>query len=589
MVETCDGHDNDCDGVTDDGVLNACEACGAVPPEACNGRDDNCDGVIDEGVRNACNGCGAVPDEVCNGADDDCDGETDEGVANACGGCAELPLEVCDEVDNDCDGQTDEGVLNDCGACGPIEAADPCNGVDDDCDGELDEDVLHADCAVGTGECRSEGRQVCLEAQMVCDAEAGEAAEEVCNGLDDDCDGLPDDGADLCAQAGDADRHFSALCQQACVAACTPGWYVLSEANRSCERGCDAPLDAQPVAVPHVGGLQVASVDYRGSLVVVTASQAGLRITVGQQRVVFNTALRGTWDAPSVLAVGSTLVVVARLSVDGAHSNYALRLTRNEENTWVASGLASMSTGDHGPAVLTLDGDHAVAHFIQDSAARGVWINRVHLNGDDWNRFDGVDVNAQAVSVVPGPLAVAARTGAGNATYVYLVGVQGEDFGTRLGLVTVGGVATSNHPVPSGGVSLLSAGGGAFNYAFVDNGQLQWGRINSNNDDGAPYIFGDSSTGPQGAGVQTHQLHPTGGGFVLLSTHTSGAAQRCQARFLNAALGEEAVNPSMTNGPCEVAQFAPVVTFMGPPVQQGDPFVFGLAIALQTVPHLICE
>ncbi|MCB9525990.1 MAG: hypothetical protein H6702_21825 [Myxococcales bacterium] len=49
--EICDGLDNDCDGVSDEGLINECGVCGKLPPEICNGRDDNCDGLIDEDAR----------------------------------------------------------------------------------------------------------------------------------------------------------------------------------------------------------------------------------------------------------------------------------------------------------------------------------------------------------------------------------------------------------------------------------------------------------------------------------------------------------------------------------------------------------
>jgi hypothetical protein len=138
--ERCDTHDNDCDGRVDEGLTNACGACGAEPNELCNDRDDDCDGRTDEGVTNDCGACGATPDEQCNTLDDDCDGRTDEGVTNGCGTCGPGPVEACDGQDNDCDGRTDEGTTNACGACGPAPE-ERCGGGDEDCDGRVDEDV----------------------------------------------------------------------------------------------------------------------------------------------------------------------------------------------------------------------------------------------------------------------------------------------------------------------------------------------------------------------------------------------------------------------------------------------------------------
>ncbi len=75
--------------------------------------------------------------EICNNIDDNCDGIIDENVKNACGTCGNPPTEICDTIDNDCDTQIDEGVVNACGTCGPLQEL--CNGIDDTCDGIIDE------------------------------------------------------------------------------------------------------------------------------------------------------------------------------------------------------------------------------------------------------------------------------------------------------------------------------------------------------------------------------------------------------------------------------------------------------------------
>jgi hypothetical protein len=172
-VEDCNGLDDDCDGRTDEGVLNSCGQCGGSPVEVCNDADDDCDGRTDEGVRNACGGCGAVPVEVCNGQDDDCDGAIDEDVVNACGGCAAVQAELCNNVDDDCDGQVD----NLPGSDGPL--ARPC-GVD-------------------VGECRS-GEEICRAGEwLACTGVA--PTEEVCDGRDNDCNGQTDELTRACGDA----------------------------------------------------------------------------------------------------------------------------------------------------------------------------------------------------------------------------------------------------------------------------------------------------------------------------------------------------------------------------------------------------
>lgn len=101
--EICDGEDQDCDGTIDEELPDEGAACFTELPGRCS------QGVLRCNAGQV--GCVGTVDPVaedCNGEDDDCDGMTDEGLLSACGTCGEPPAEVCDGVDQDCDDVTDE-------------------------------------------------------------------------------------------------------------------------------------------------------------------------------------------------------------------------------------------------------------------------------------------------------------------------------------------------------------------------------------------------------------------------------------------------------------------------------------------------
>jgi MYXO-CTERM domain-containing protein len=232
--ETCDGADEDCDGLIDegfdadgDGVTSCGGDCNDNNPgvgpnatETCNGADEDCDGLIDEGFDADGDGvtsCGGDCDdsnpgvgpnatETCNGADEDCDGLVDEGF------------------DADGDGVTScGGDCNDSSASVGPNVSETCNGVDDDCDGLLDEG-FDAD-GDGVTSCGGD----CNDAN----AGVGPNATETCNGADEDCDGLVDEGFDL---DGDGWTTCGGDCNDA-NAATNPG--ALDVAGDGIDQDCD--------------------------------------------------------------------------------------------------------------------------------------------------------------------------------------------------------------------------------------------------------------------------------------------------------------------------------------------------------------
>ncbi len=150
----------DADG---DGITEADGDCDDEDPEvfpgnveSCNGTDDNCNGMTDEGWPDT-DGDGTadcLDAEECDGVDNDGDGEIDEDFSDTDGdGVADcMEVEVCDGADNDGDGEIDEGFDVDADgytSCGSEELPADCD--DDDAlinpgADELDEDLTDNDC-----------------------------------------------------------------------------------------------------------------------------------------------------------------------------------------------------------------------------------------------------------------------------------------------------------------------------------------------------------------------------------------------------------------------------------------------------------
>ena len=285
--------DADGDGYTAD--IDCDDGDAAVNPagsESCNGKDDDCDGVVDPPSstgastwyadedadsfgdpsfsQNACDApVGWVADdsdcadgdaavhpgatERCNGKDDDCDGAIDPDTA------ADVGTWYADDDDDEygagdpilsCDAPL--GTVESATDCDDTDAlvhpggTERCNGVDDDCDGDIDPDTADGATAWYT-DADSDGFGA-GSAIVACDAPAGTveldgdcddaradispAATEVCNGDDDDCDGVIDPatsvGATLWYADDDADGHGD---PSATTIACDapPGWLATAD------------------------------------------------------------------------------------------------------------------------------------------------------------------------------------------------------------------------------------------------------------------------------------------------------------------------------------------------------------------------
>ncbi len=187
-AEICDGADNDCDQLIDDGVSgSSCQitvaGIGACPGvQLCTAAGVTC--------------LGPTPvAETCNYTDDDCDGMIDEPFATlsmvcsaGIGGCERFGVIRC----------TSDGASTECSAVEGDELPEACNGIDDDCDTRLDEafTTLGQSCSVGAGACARQGNLVCdaSGAGTRCSVMEGTPGTESCNALDDDCDGTTDEG-----------------------------------------------------------------------------------------------------------------------------------------------------------------------------------------------------------------------------------------------------------------------------------------------------------------------------------------------------------------------------------------------------------
>ena len=191
--------------VCQDGTWGECEGGIGPSPDVCDGLDNDCNNIIDNGLDQDSDSYFRSDPAFCPQGNDCNDNNPSINPGAS---------EVCDEMDNNCKDGSDEGFdydddgystcQGDCNDNNPdISPNDPevCDGgPDNNCNGQYDEGCSCADeqtqqCGSDVGEC-SYGSQICSGGQWGSCQGGTDPSPEICDGRDNNCDGRTDEGFD---------------------------------------------------------------------------------------------------------------------------------------------------------------------------------------------------------------------------------------------------------------------------------------------------------------------------------------------------------------------------------------------------------